>query len=645
MACFLVRLNNLPSIWYTKLMIIIQAYLLYLAFERYKLYTEIKWPNNVYPTLSLTIYISLCGACIPILFLFYIFGVFKTGNLAGDNKKLDSKDKHFLHQVRERSSCLCRLFKSTWRHSPPIAQLLHVIAALCQLVAQQIMIAQLYRSGFINSGDFLNTELDFIFQRSRQLATNLPMGDTRLQGFRITTEELTNSPLAPNLLPILMHARLFGIPLEFVNLVVALIAYTSVYPAVFWKLSKSFSLIFTFHLVTHSVNVVFSYLSFSILYRIQETNFQSVRPVGLSQYLAATSQLVVYHPLIVLGTFVATFFCMHLTPMIMYAYGYSKFIDNLRYVTQRRPANPPPNVGLLDDYEGRPTGATSSVCCYGYVPHMCAVILLMLIVTIKSPVIYYFLLLLNNEHDKPFLLTCFAVDAFYLLSWLCLWCFLAIKHEWDFFLTVPGSTYKPNMTGIVNPGPPRSIFDNYPREDKTATVYQPGSYASIRRPVRNGLVFAQGTEVNDYTSFDAYNKMSTLRNSPNAYRETKTVTYSAQTYSPKQKPAVFAQSNGQKPQLINTNITRPLIVGTHDQKPVLWGLQSSRPVMNGGSDNHMRMPMMTAMTPSSTITSHASSFNQDQNIVANETATLLNINGSTNTLTNIGNSSFATSVV
>jgi hypothetical protein len=40
------------------------------------------------------------------------------------------------------------------------------------------------------------------------------MGDTRLQGFRITSEELTGSPLAPNLLPILMHARLFGIPVS-----------------------------------------------------------------------------------------------------------------------------------------------------------------------------------------------------------------------------------------------------------------------------------------------------------------------------------------------------------------------------------------------------------------------------------------------
>lgn len=72
----------------------------------------------------------------------------------------------------------------------------------------------------------MNTELDFIFQRARQLATNLPIGDTRLQGFRITSEELSESAIAPNVLPILMHARLFGIPLEFVNLLVALIAFS-----------------------------------------------------------------------------------------------------------------------------------------------------------------------------------------------------------------------------------------------------------------------------------------------------------------------------------------------------------------------------------------------------------------------------------
>jgi hypothetical protein len=105
------------------------------------------------------------------------------------------------------------------------------------------------------------------------------------------------------------------------------------------------------------------------------------------------------------------------------------------------------------------------------------------------------------------------VEATYLLFWLCLWCFFAIKQEWDFQITLPGSFYRPNMTPIVNPPPPRNLFDQYQGEK---TVYQPESYASIRRPLRPaGLVFA---ESNDYSGFDAYGKMGTLRSSPNNYQ-------------------------------------------------------------------------------------------------------------------------------
>lgn len=42
--------------------------------------------------------------------------------------------------------------KSCWQHSPPMPQQIHVITALCQLIAQQFMISQLYRHGFVNSG-------------------------------------------------------------------------------------------------------------------------------------------------------------------------------------------------------------------------------------------------------------------------------------------------------------------------------------------------------------------------------------------------------------------------------------------------------------------------------------------------------------
>lgn len=80
-----------------------------------------------------------------------------------------------------------------------------------------------------------------------------------------------------------MHARLFGIPLEFINLLIALFAYACAYPSVFWRVNKPFSLLFSFYLLIHIVTVIWSYLGFSVLYRIQETNYANARPIGLGK--------------------------------------------------------------------------------------------------------------------------------------------------------------------------------------------------------------------------------------------------------------------------------------------------------------------------------------------------------------------------
>lgn len=82
-----------------------------------------------------------------------------------------------------------------------------------------------------------------------------------------------------------MHARLFGVPLEFVNLLIALFVYTCAYAAVFWHTNKPFSFIFSLHLLIYSATVIWSYLGFSVLHRIQETNYASIRPVGLGMFL------------------------------------------------------------------------------------------------------------------------------------------------------------------------------------------------------------------------------------------------------------------------------------------------------------------------------------------------------------------------
>lgn len=72
-----------------------------------------------------------------------------------------------------------------------------IISFLLTLLQQKVFFF------FFNNftGDFLNTELDFAYQRARQLATNLPMLDNRLQGFRISAHDLAGTPIGPNLLP------------------------------------------------------------------------------------------------------------------------------------------------------------------------------------------------------------------------------------------------------------------------------------------------------------------------------------------------------------------------------------------------------------------------------------------------------------
>uniref|UniRef100_A0A914NLY0 Uncharacterized protein n=1 Tax=Meloidogyne incognita TaxID=6306 RepID=A0A914NLY0_MELIC len=62
---FQISPNSLLSIWYCIICSLLQGWLIFLGFERYRLYTEIQWPTGSFPRLWLTIFISVLGACIP----------------------------------------------------------------------------------------------------------------------------------------------------------------------------------------------------------------------------------------------------------------------------------------------------------------------------------------------------------------------------------------------------------------------------------------------------------------------------------------------------------------------------------------------------------------------------------------------------
>ncbi|CAG9539216.1 unnamed protein product [Cercopithifilaria johnstoni] len=488
MPCsFRARVNELWSIWYTVVMVLLQTYLIYLGFERYRLYSEMKWPHGAYPNFWLNVYIILYFSCIPGLLLFMAFGIFKSGNIAGDNDQLGARIDRVIEITRsshryEGGGCsFLRCIKSLWQHAPPLPQLIHLVMALIQLFAQQVMLSQLYRYGFINSGDFLNTELDFVYQRARQLATNLPMLNSRLQGFRISAQDLTATPISPNLLPILMHARLFGIPLEFVNLLIALFVYTCAYSAVFWHTNKPFSFIFSLHLLIYSATVIWSYLGFSVLHRIQETNYASVRPVGLGQYLISSRPLKIYHPSAIIITYVTTIMFISFAPIALYMYGYSKYFINMSNVRQKSAFRSQASSisGTQSEYSEYRLRSSSKVpqarlCCDGYVSHIFAIILLVLIVIAKAPTIYAHMVIYQHE-EKALLLSCIVIDIVFLFAWIILWLILTLKRDWNFKVI-----HQVHEIIALQNGPrtmvasPTKIIEKKPSELKNALVLMHG---------------------------------------------------------------------------------------------------------------------------------------------------------------------------
>ncbi|KHJ93567.1 hypothetical protein OESDEN_06518 [Oesophagostomum dentatum] len=78
-------------------------------------------------------------------------------------------------------------------------------------------------------------------------------------------------------------------------------------------------------MLIHCAAVVWGYLGFSILFRIQETNYNSLRPVGLGQYLVQSRNWPFYHPYAIIATFVASLVLMMVAPVALYSYGYNKY--------------------------------------------------------------------------------------------------------------------------------------------------------------------------------------------------------------------------------------------------------------------------------------------------------------------------------
>jgi hypothetical protein len=123
--------------------------------------------------------------------------------------------------------------------------------------------------------------------RTQLLSRQLPMNISAAYRIPMSALEpaLQNQAIAVRLVPLIANHYMFGtcvcvcvcvcvmyifpgIPLEFVNYIVSLLALCIVWPSVYWRVCKSFTAVFTSHLCIFAVHATFAYISMSLLLRV-----------------------------------------------------------------------------------------------------------------------------------------------------------------------------------------------------------------------------------------------------------------------------------------------------------------------------------------------------------------------------------------
>jgi len=210
-------------------------------------------------------------------------------------------------------------------------------------------------------------------------------------------------------------SRQFSMSLEFFNYIFALVLFSIVYPSTFWQASRAFSFTFSLHLIIHTISAIFSFLAFRILYRIHNLNVPFlVEKNGASNYREYTTFWLDKY--LLLAVYLVTVTLSFMSSTVVYGYGYNKFCLSL----------------WLQNSRSRMRGQkTYKICCEGYCPHICAIIMLVLMVAARSPLLYD--QMTAYQHGlKPILLVCVVSDVTFLFCWILLWLFLTLVRDWDF---------------------------------------------------------------------------------------------------------------------------------------------------------------------------------------------------------------------
>ncbi|KAI8121868.1 Protein tincar [Lucilia cuprina] len=189
---------------------------------------------------------------------------------------------------------------------------------------------------------------------------------------------------------------------EFVNLLFALLVWCVRYPAVFWTTAKSFATIFSVQMIASALDIVFSFVGISNLFKLQiYSQGQPIQNPGLILNASVTIALFLLSVILILSS-----------SMILYLYGHGRLSAKMR---------------------DRSIISFKSNESWIYFAHCASLCYVLALSVVKAP-------LLNdlnatyryNLHCPTFMAA--LVSVMHIFLWIIIWLGLTVKRKWSFKL-------------------------------------------------------------------------------------------------------------------------------------------------------------------------------------------------------------------
>ncbi|XP_076308145.1 uncharacterized protein LOC143223709 [Tachypleus tridentatus] len=405
LTCRKPRLNSLCSIWYSVLALAFQIYIVVHSVQSFVKYISLPWPVENQPFLELNAYVALIGAALILLPFFTVAGILKVGNFSNDGGKWgrNDDDSGAIYQNLRRDKPK-RWVKMLWKHGAPTAPFLHVCAAFCLLLPRVLIQARLIQHGFLSKADLWKTDLDFIIaHRDRIVALKFLSTINETELWERESIEQQNRPKTVTE----GHLEdMAPVSAEFLNYGLALVVYAVRYPSVFWRVNKSFAMVFSLEFVLTALQQLLAFTGFTVLYKIHI--------YGSSEVLLKFNPMLLNVSLSLL-LFILYNIILTMSASVLYLYGLQKFRENEEQEVRKH------HITLVEE----------SRCSCGYIPHLSALLTLFMIISSATPLMYDYMLVYCGSLDGT-VLAGVTGTILHVLSWMLLWVGLCIKQRWWF---------------------------------------------------------------------------------------------------------------------------------------------------------------------------------------------------------------------